>query len=79
MDDRRITLSEYLDLVPGDDAWAREVADRWRGMTPDERLRELSRTNSVMDAVLNERIPVTTDGEPPLWPLWKDPLGDRAR
>ena len=69
-----VSLDEYLASVPDDDEWARKEADRYAGMTPTERFRELSLLGAWMDTILADRMPTTLDGELPFWQLWKDPL-----
>ena len=73
-----VSLLEYLRRMPDDDEWAQDVADRYRGMTAAERLRELSLLGAWMDAILAGRSPTSLDGELPFWQIWKDPLHGRA-
>jgi hypothetical protein len=66
-----IGIDEYLERIPDDESWAREATEPYRTMSPAERLRELSILNGWMDAILGDRAPELTDGEPPFWQIWR--------
>ncbi|MBI3844410.1 MAG: hypothetical protein HY292_07190 [Planctomycetes bacterium] len=68
-------LAEYLSKTPPESEWIEKLARRYRGMTVEERLHQLSELLRWMDSIAGDRNPPR---DRPL-PLWSpDPVRNHA-
>ena len=67
------TVEEYLRARPTDEETAFEAVDRYRNLTPAQRIEALADLLASMDRILAGRKPLRSPEDEDFWRHWVDP------
>lgn len=74
-----VTLEQYLQVVPTDEASAQAAVRPYRALDPKARLEALTALLREMDALLAGRRPRVAPEHTDFWRHWTDPTRGRPR